>query len=263
MNAVLDAIPELIQAGIELLIALVEDLPTIIVTIIRAIPEIIGSIVDTLISHIDEIIDAGVQLFIALIENLPTIIVEIVKAVPQIISALVDAFGSLFGKMAEVGMNLVRGLWDGITSLATWLWNKVSGWISSIWDGIMDFFGIASPSKEMAWIGDMLVKGLAGSISKNGQEAVDAATGMSEDITNVMQGLSSDIETALPHDFDLATNVKVGARLPDLEETKPISYAFTIEQMVVRSEEDIRRISQELYRLVEQGHRAQGRFSPA
>ena len=91
---------------------------------------------------------------------------------------------------------------------------------------------------------------------------MDAATGMSEDITNVMQGLSSDIETALPHDFDLATNVKLGQD-SDLEETKPISYAFTIEQMVVRSEEDIRRISQELYRLVEQGHRAQGRFSPA
>jgi len=42
--------------------------------------------------------------------------------------------------------------------------DKVTGWISGIWDGIKNFFGISSPSKEMAWIGEMLVKGLAGSI---------------------------------------------------------------------------------------------------
>lgn len=64
------------------------------------------------------------------------------------------------------------------TQLASWLWDKVSGWISSIWDGICDYFGIHSPSKEMAWVGEMLVKGLAGSIDDNGDEAVKAAEGM-------------------------------------------------------------------------------------
>lgn len=48
----------------------------------------------------------------------------------------------------------------------------MSGLISSIWDGICDFFGIRSPSREMGWIGEMLVKGLAGSIEDNGDEAV-------------------------------------------------------------------------------------------
>ena len=117
-----------------------------------------------------------------MIENLPTIIVEIVKAVPQIIAGIVKAFGSLMYKIVEIGGNIVKGLWSGITQLASWLWDKVSGWISSIWDGICDFFGIHSPSKEMAWVGEMLVKGLAGSIDDNGNEAVKAAEGMAEDI---------------------------------------------------------------------------------
>ena len=69
----------------------------------------------------------------------------------------------------------MRGLWEGIQSLASWLWDKVSGWISSIWDGICDFFGIHSPSKEMGWIGEMLVEGLAGSLDKNGKTAVRSA----------------------------------------------------------------------------------------
>ena len=36
-----------------------------------------------------------------------------------------------------------------------------------------------------------------------------------------------------------------------------------VQQMIVRSEDDIRRISQELYNLIQTGSRAQGRFSTA
>lgn len=201
ISAVLSAIPQIIQAGIDLLIALVRALPQIITTIVQAIPQIISGIVNALIGNIDKIIMAGVQLFVALIENLPTIIVEIVKAVPQIIAGIVSAFGSLMYKIVEIGGNIVKGLWQGIQQLASWLWDKVSGWISSIWDGICDFFGIHSPSDEMAWVGEMLVKGLAGSIDRNGGEAVKAAEAMSADINDVMHGLAADMSTALPTSF--------------------------------------------------------------
>ena len=203
INAVLNAIPLIIQAGIVLLISLIQALPQIITTIVQAIPQIISGIVNALIGNIDKIIMAGVELFVALIENLPTIIVEIVKAVPQIITGIVKAFGSLMYKIVEIGGNIVKGLWDGITQLASWLWDKVSGWISSIWDGICDFFGIHSPSKEMAWVGEMLVKGLAGSIDDNGDEAVKAAEGMADDINGVMGDLAHDMQTALPTDFNV------------------------------------------------------------
>lgn len=83
----------------------------------------------------------------------------------------------------------------------------MSEWISSIWNGILDFFGIHSPSKEMAWVGQMLVKGLSGSIEDNGDEAVKAAEAMSEDIDDVMQDLAKDMSTALPTDFDIDGNI--------------------------------------------------------
>lgn len=203
INAVLGAIPQIIQAGIDLLISLIKALPTIITTIVNAIPQIISSIVNAIIGNIPQIVQAGVQLLTSLIKNLPTIIVEIVKAVPQIIAGIVKAFGSLMGEIVNIGGNIVKGLWQGIQQLAGWLWDKVSGWISSIWDGICDFFGIHSPSDEMAWVGEMLVKGLSGSISDNGKEAVKAAEGMSADINDVMHGLAKDMETALPTDFSV------------------------------------------------------------
>ena len=207
INAVLNAIPLIIQAGIDLLISLIQALPQIITTIVNAIPQIISGIVNAVLGNIDKIIVAGVELFVSLIENLPTIIVEIVKAVPQIIAGIVKAFGSLMGKIVEIGGNIVKGLWQGIQKLASWLWDKVTGWISSIWDGICDFFGIHSPSKEMAWVGEMLVKGLAGSIDDNGDEAVRAAEGMADDINGVMGDLARDMQTALPTDFNVNGSV--------------------------------------------------------
>ncbi len=201
IEAVLGAIPKIIQAGIDLLISLVQALPQIITNIVAAIPDIISGIVNAVINNIPLIVQAGIDLLTSLIKNLPTIIVEIVKAVPQIITGLVNALGKGVSRLAEVGGNLVRGLWQGIQQLAGWLWDKVSGWISSIWDGICDFFGIHSPSDEMAWIGEMLVEGLAGSIKDNGKDAVKAAEGMSADINDVMHGLAKDMETDLPTDF--------------------------------------------------------------
>lgn len=208
INAVINSIPQIIQAGIDLLISLVKALPTIIVTIVNAIPDIISGIVNALIDNIPAIIQAGIDLLISLVKNLPTIIKEIVKAVPKIIEGIVKAFGSLMYKIVEIGGNIVKGLWGGICGLASWLWDSVSGWISGIWDGICDFFGIHSPSKEMAWVGEMLVKGLAGSIDKNGDMAVRAAEGMSSDVSSVMNSLADDMKTALPTDFSIDGNVK-------------------------------------------------------
>ena len=248
IEAVLSAIPQIIQAGIDLLISLVQALPQIITTIVSAIPDIISGIVNAVINNIPLIVQAGIELLTSLIKNLPTIIVEIVKAVPQIITGIVNALGKGVSQLAEVGVNLVKGLWQGIQSLASWLWNKVSGWISSIWDGICDFFGIHSPSDEMAWIGEMLVKGLSSSIDANGGEAVKAAEAMSEDINDVMHGLAKDMETALPTDFNVDGNVHgtVSGGIADSAKASGLQLVLNITNFNNYSTEDIQQLTNEI-----------------
>lgn len=244
ITAVIGAIPLIIEAGIKLLVSLIQALPQIITTIVAAIPKIVSGLVDAILGNLDKIIMAGVDLFVALIENLPTIIVEIVKAVPQIIAGIVKAFGSLMYKIVEIGGNIVKGLWDGITGLASWLWDKVSGWISGIWDGICDFFGIHSPSREMAWVGEMLVKGLSGSIEDNGDEAVKAAEGMAADIDGVMNDLAHDMQTALPTDFDVTGNVK--SAIDGSSGFGGFTIALNIATFNNYSSEDIRQLTNEV-----------------
>ena len=248
IEAVLGAIPQIIQAGIDLLISLIKALPQIITTIVSAIPDIISGIVNAVISNIPLIVQAGIDLLTSLIKNLPTIIVEIVKAVPQIITGLVNALSKGVSQLAEVGGNLVKGLWQGIQQLAGWLWDKVSGWISSIWDGICDFFGIHSPSDEMAWIGEMLVKGLSGSIDANGGEAVKAAEGMSADINDVMHGLAKDMETALPTDFNVDGNVHgtVSGGITDSAKVSCLQLVLNITNFNNYTNEDIHQLTNEI-----------------
>lgn len=200
INGVLGAIPQLIQAGVQLFVALIGALPQIITTIVAALPQIISAVVSAIGGAIPQLVQAGIQLLTSLIGALPTIIGTIVSAIPQIISGIVSAVLGGVGQMFSAGASLVSGLWQGIQSLAGWLWNKVSGWVSSIWDGILGFFGIHSPSKQMAWVGDMLVAGLAGAITSEGHKAADAAQDMAKDTMVAMDKLSRGVNVPVSID---------------------------------------------------------------
>lgn len=268
VTAVLGSIPQLIDAGVKLLISLIQNLPQIITTVVAAIPQIVTSLVNAIVGNIDKIILAGVQLFVALITNLPKIIVEIVKAVPQIIAAIVKGFASGASQMASIGLNLIKGIWNGIGDAMSWLWGKVSGFCSDLMGKIKGFFGIHSPSTEMAWIGEMLVEGLAGSIEDNSGEAIKAAEGLSEGISGVMENLAEEMKTSIPTDFHMDADASVRSVTDGMTgvagaQVSGFGPLITIQQMIVRSEDDIRKISQELYNLMQVGSRAQGRIITA
>ena len=162
-------------------------------------------------------------------------------------------------------LNLIKGIWNGIGNAASWLWNKVSGFCSNLLSKIKGFFGISSPSREMAWVGDMLTQGLAGGIEDGAGAAISAAEDLNNGILGVMNGLAVDMQSAVPSNFAFDASGTVGSVSGSMGGVGGSSFGtlITIQQMIVRSEDDIRRISQELYNLIQTGSRAQGRFSTA
>ena len=64
-------------------------------------------------------------------------------------------------------------------------------------------------------------------------------------------------------DFNVASNVNVNGDNGNLTAGLGNSPLVMVQQMIVRSEDDIRKVSQELYNLMQAGSRAQGRFNPA
>ena len=80
-----------------------------------------------------------------------------------------------------------------------------------------------------------------------------------------MNGLAADMQSAVPSNFAFDASGTVGSVSGSMGGVGSSSFGtlITIQQMIVRSEDDIRRISQELYNLIQTGSRAQGRFSTA
>lgn len=193
ITALVDNLPSIIEGLINLVMMIVQHLPDIILGIIEAIPDLIGGIIEAILDNIPAIIECGIELFVSLIKNLPKIIVEIVKRLPELIWGIVKGIGDLIWMLVEAGVNLVKGLWEGIKKAAKWLWDKVSGWLSDLWGGIKSFFGINSPSKEMAWIGEMLSEGLAKGIDDSASVALDAAESMADGVIDSVSGLSADV----------------------------------------------------------------------
>ena len=278
IQTLLTHLPELVEAGFTLLTALITDLPQIILTIVKALPQIISSVVETLTDNIPLIVETGVKLLTSLITNLPQIIAEIVRAMPEIINGIVDALSEGISSVAEVGANLVRGLWDGIQSLAGWLWDKVSGWISSIWDGITDFFGIASPSKKMAWAGSMLVEGMAGAIEADGSKAVSAIDGMTADMIAEVESEMQKVNASLADGIgDIETGFTARATIQEVAASIPstltvpragagagaggettVNNTFHIASLQVREEADVKKIAKELYSMQKTKTRSKG-----
>ena len=176
-----DVLPDLVSAAISLAItlgsALAQNAPAIIQTLVQALVENAPAILEggweLTKSLASGLIQAAPSLIAAAGELLWTIFVEIGKGVVDLFSA---------------GWDLVEGLWDGISNAKDWLWEQISGWLGGLWDGILGFFGIASPSKKMAWAGGMLPEGLAVGINAGADEAVSAAARMNADIMAAMGG---------------------------------------------------------------------------
>lgn len=278
IQTLLTHLPEIIDAGFKLLTALITDLPNIILTIVQALPEIITSVIKTLTDNIPQIVETGVKLLTSLITNLPQIIADIVRAMPEIITGIVNALSEGISQVTEVGANLVRGLWNGIQSLAGWLWDQVSSWISGIWDGIKDFFGIASPSKQMAWVGSMLVEGLAGAIDKDGDKAVaavdDMAAGMIAEVESEMAKVNASLADGIG---DIETGFTARATIQEVAASIPsslnagrmgagataggdttVTNHFHIAALQVREEADVKKVAKELYNMQKTKTRSKG-----
>ena len=60
----------------------------------------------------------------------------------------------------------------------------------------------------MAWVGEMLVEGLAGSLDSNGKRAVQSAKRLANDVSGVMRNLSADMAAAIPSHIDVNASVR-------------------------------------------------------
>lgn len=126
----------------------------------------------------------------------------------NIFNAVVNGVKGLPSKLLEIGKDLVRGLWNGISDMTGWVLDKIQGFGSSVLNGIKDFFDINSPSRETAWIGEMLGEGLGNGIVDSIKSAVSSAQQMASEVLDTLHGELDEINI----DPNLSGNVRSNIR---------------------------------------------------
>lgn len=194
--------PQLIPAGVELLVNLMNGLAETVPDLLVQVAAMIPDIVSTLLDNLPALVEGAVNLFVGIIQAIPIILPDLIRAVinmiPKIVQTLIRATPQIFkgalqmlggllqaipnvlkaavAGLWDIGRNLVIGLWNGISNVTGWILDKIRGFGASILSGIKGIFGIHSPSKEMEWMGQMLDQGLARGIT-GGVGVVDDAMG--------------------------------------------------------------------------------------
>jgi len=239
LHAIIDAIPIIIDA-------LIPQIPTIVNTVVTQLSKMAPVLFSAAVKLFWELIKAIPKIVGALFTNLPSILKAITsvlgaipsllwnilsnalgkvvswgaslvtkgkEAVQKLVKAVVDKVKELPEKMKSAGKNLVQGLWKGISNSYTWIKNKIKGWVGNVTKFIKKLFGIASPSKETAWMGKMLSEGLAVGIEDGENTPLKAMRRLSEGMLDEADNLNGvTLERRLNHTFSApnVSNIETG-----------------------------------------------------
>jgi phage-related protein len=179
VQILLENLPSIVAAGMDLIIALVSGILDNIDMLIDCVVEMVDVIVDKLIDNLPKLTDGGIRLIAALANGLIRGIPNLVSKIPQINSSIVKGIISGIPAIFDVGKNIVEGLWNGIKSMGSWVSGKVKDFFGGIVGGVKDFLGIHSPSKVFAGIGGFMAEGL-------GEGFDDQFKSVKKDIENSM-----------------------------------------------------------------------------
>ena len=219
----------LLQAAIQLFMAIIMAIPDIIVALADAIPTIIDNIV-AFISNPQNIImllNAAVKIFMALVMAIPKVLPKLISAVGSLISAIpriiigyasavagafsqiiqkgVDKVRGFFTKMKEAAGHIITGLVKGLGNGVKAVVNKIKEICKGALGAIKKFFGIESPSKVMAQMGDYMMQGLSKGIDRSADGVVDSMNQASQDI---MASANADLGSGLSMDYTADSNIE-------------------------------------------------------
>lgn len=132
-------------------------------------------------------------------------------------SHLWDWISNGFKGLVDVGGNLISGLWQGITGAAGAVWNGICDFGSSIVNGFCDFFGIHSPSRVMAGIGEYLSLGLAQGITDETGSVVQGVQDVSDTALSTMMNLAQRVGDIASDDFEYEPSIQPVVDMSDVQ----------------------------------------------
>lgn len=206
---IIDAILTLLQALIDGITAKIPDLTTsganLIAALIKGIADssliIINAAWDAVITFINGFADAIDQKG----PELQAAVNKLIKAIINFIkNGLIGMANTFAPHASSIGRNIINGVVNGVSSAAGSLYNKLSNVASSALSSFKSTLGIHSPSRVFATAAGFIVAGIVQGIDKNQSDAVDAMSGLGDDMVNAMANLDADWNPVIKPTVDLS-----------------------------------------------------------
>lgn len=169
---VMKNMPMILEKGFELVKNLAEGIIKNLPAIAGATLEVIAKLIATVGQNLPKILETGLNIIMELISGLLKAIPKVIAAIPQIIAAIKNTFGNYNWK--QIGSDILEGVKKGIMDKLNAVVNAAKEAASAIWNAVKNFFDIGSPSKLMAYAGEMIDVGFAKGI-EDSQGLVDDA----------------------------------------------------------------------------------------
>lgn len=187
-------IPDLAASGANMIAAMINGMASQAVIIINAA----WNAVITFINGFADAIDQKGPELQAAVNKLITAIVNFIK------NGLVGMANKFSPQAVTIGRNIINGVVNGVSGAAGALYNKLRNVASSALNSFKSTLGIHSPSRVFATAAGFIVAGIVQGIDKNQSDAVDAMSGLGDDMVNAMANLDTDWNPVIKPTVDLS-----------------------------------------------------------
>ena len=141
LNAITSMLPAIADAGVKIILSLIQGITNSLPTLVPAVVSAIMTIVNNLLANIPLIIDTGMKLLIGLTQGLIDAIPELIDALPEIIENLITALYTFMPQLAQAGMQLTINVAIGLVRAIPQLVAKIPEIIKAIINGFANAVG--------------------------------------------------------------------------------------------------------------------------
>lgn len=156
----------------------------------------IGDTISGMMRNIGNFITNGLGNIGELFRGLPGKIANWIKSLP--------------GMMVNLGKDIINGILRGIGSIGSKIGRELKRLAEDAWRAVKNFFGISSPSKLMAYAGEMMGEGLVRGIMGMRSEVAKAATSMANAADVPMPGFDPSSPSGMVFSMTGQTSEPVG-----------------------------------------------------
>lgn len=188
-NAIWSALPTVLTAGAQLLINLVNGIIQSLPGIVTAAAQAVTKMVVTIGQHLPEVLQTGIEIIGKLAAGLIRAIPTLLSKLQQIIKGIVNAFIEV--DWLSIGINIIKGIGKGLANAGHMLWDAVKDILGNFKDKVLGFFGIHSPSRWGAYVGEMIDLGMARGLINNSKPISDAVNMMQEVVKTPLESSAS------------------------------------------------------------------------